>query len=683
MLDFDDSLQSALGLSDALTQTFLRAGLRRVRDVLLTLPLRYEDRSHLTPVAALRDGQTALVHGYVQRCQIQEGRRRLLRVEIKDDNGDVFRLVYFRFYPSQIKPFRENRRGLFYGKVAYSSYGYDMAHPEITWLDEGDVVQLPDSLQAVYPSVKGLSQMRWRQAVHQLLAQLPSAPQDPLSAAGYWDFARALHALHQPSLAEVLPCPDDNQHPAKKRLIIEELAAHQLSLHNARTQLRRLPAPALPADSPLVRRFLQSLPFQLTEAQARVYQEIAADMARPVPMLRLVQGDVGSGKTVIALLACLQAVAAGKQAVFMAPTELLAEQHAQNMQRLLADLPLRSVLLVSKLRAKEKRQILAEIAAGEAHLIIGTHAVFQEQVQYQDLALVAVDEQHRFGVHQRLQLQEKAAAGQAVHQLVLTATPIPRTLAMSAYGELDTSIIDVLPAGRQPIRTSVMSNARRDELIARVGAACRQGAQAYWVCPLIEESEVLECENAEAISAHIQALLPDVRVALVHGRIESKERSETMRRFVAAEIELLVATTVIEVGVDVPNASLMVIENAERFGLSQLHQLRGRVGRGSVQSDCILMYQAPLGETAKRRLNMMRDSTDGFRIAEEDLRIRGAGELLGTRQTGALGLKIADIERDQALLAEAEQIADALEGSDYAAVLLARWIGKNTEYLKV
>lgn len=683
MLDFDDSLQSALGLSDALTQTFLRAGLRRVRDVLLTLPLRYEDRSHLTPVAALRDEQTALVHGYVQRCQIQEGRRRLLRVEIKDDNGDVFRLVYFRFYPSQIKPFRENRRGLFYGKVAYSSYGYDMAHPEITWLDEGDVVQLPDSLQAVYPSVKGLSQMRWRQAVHQLLAQLPSAPQDPLSAAGYWDFARALHALHQPSLAEVLPCPDDNQHPAKKRLIIEELAAHQLSLHNARAQLRRLPAPALPADSPLVRRFLQGLPFQLTEAQARVYQEIAADMARPVPMLRLVQGDVGSGKTVIALLACLQAVAAGKQAVFMAPTELLAEQHAQNMQRLLADLLLRSVLLVSKLRAKEKRQILAEIAAGEAHLIIGTHAVFQEQVQYQDLALVAVDEQHRFGVHQRLQLQEKAAAGQAVHQLVLTATPIPRTLAMSAYGELDTSIIDVLPAGRQPIRTSVMSNARRDELIARVGAACRQGAQAYWVCPLIEESEVLECENAEAVGAHIQALLPDVRVALVHGRIESKERSETMRRFAAAEIDLLVATTVIEVGVDVPNASLMVIENAERFGLSQLHQLRGRVGRGSVQSDCILMYQAPLGETAKRRLNMMRDSTDGFRIAEEDLRIRGAGELLGTRQTGALGLKIADIERDQVLLAEAEQIADALEGSDYAAVLLARWIGKNTEYLKV
>ena len=684
-MDFSTDLHRALRLGDSAAKVFSRAGVVTLRDLLLHLPLRYEDRSRLTPAADLRDGEAALVHAQVITSRIHQGRKRMLRVLLRDAAGDPLQLRYFHFYPNQHQQFRDGRWGLFYGKAAWTPQGFEMAHPEITWLADAALPVLSDRLLAVYPTVKGLSQARWRQAVAKALAALALPEHDPLTEAGCWSLARSLTLLHRPGIEEVSAELFDVNHPARKRLIFEELCAHQLSLESARAKLRALPAPALPEDSALIADFLAGLPFRLTAAQERVRHEIAADLARTVPMLRLVQGDVGSGKTIIALLAFLQAIACGRQAVFMAPTELLAEQHAANMQNLLGKLDIVPVLLASRLPVAEKRRLLAQIADGSAGLVVGTHAVFQRQVVYHDLALVVVDEQHRFGVHQRLQLHNKARQGQALHQLVMTATPIPRTLAMSAYGELDTSVIDALPAGRRPVQTSVVGSDKRAEVIARVGALCAAGQQAYWVCPLIEESEVLECENAEASAERLAKALPSLRVALIHGRLDPQLRRETMAAFAAGKVDLLVATTVIEVGVDVANATLMVIENAERFGLSQLHQLRGRVGRGGGRSYCLLMYQPALGENARRRLAIMRASSDGFRIAEEDLRIRGAGELLGTRQTGALMLDIADLERDAALLPSVKRLTDRWRQDNPAFVttLTARWVGEKARYVSV
>lgn len=685
MLDFSTPLQKALSLSDAATQAFLRAGVANVRDLLLHLPLRYEDRSHLTPIDSLRDGQMAQIYAQVMSSRIMNARRKMLQVTIADEAENTLTLQYFHFYPSQLKQFSQHRYGLFYGKVQWSPYGYQMAHPEIHWLKADEYPELSTQLLPIYGTVKGLTQARWRQAVAKVLQAVPLPEADALTEIGFMSVQEALRTLHAPSLETSPEALLSAGHPARKRLAMEELCAHQISIQEARAQLRLRPAPVLKKDVPLLKQFLAHLPFELTSAQQRVISEISADLASSVPMLRMVQGDVGSGKTIVALCACLQAIAAGKQAAFMAPTELLAEQHAANIARLLGELPVQTVLLASKLPAKEKRARLAAIASGEAQLIIGTHALFQESVSYHDLALIVIDEQHRFGVQQRLALQEKAPANTALHQLVLSATPIPRTLAMSAYGELDSSIIDALPAGRKPVKTSVVSSERREEVIAGVRRLCAQGKQAYWVCPLIEESEVLECENAEAIAAHLQESLPELTVAMVHGRLKADERNAIMQSFAAGEIDLLVATTVIEVGVDVANASLMVIENAERFGLSQLHQLRGRVGRGADYAYCILMYQAPLGETAKKRLSIMRATTDGFRIAEEDLKIRGAGELLGTRQTGDQILKIADLERDAGLLPEVQRLIRQWQQTnpDFVDALMQRWVGEKTRYFRV
>ena len=612
--------------------TLARCGVETVRDLLTHLPLRYEDRSHITPIAALRDGATVQVLGEVLHADLIQRRKRLLQVTLRDAAGDYCKLIYFNFYPSQQKAFAPGRRGLFYGKAVWTMQGYQIHHPEVQWLAEGEMPQLPAHLYPVYPTVKGLGQARWHDLMRRALAHvLPQLPEhDPLTEAGYWPLPAALAALHQPNESTALEALLERNHPARRRLIIEELIAHQLSIQNARERLRAQQATALPAEPTLLQTFRAALPYTLTAAQSRVCAEIAADLAQTTPMLRLVQGDVGSGKTVVALAACLQA-----------------------------------------------------IADGSADLVIGTHAVFQEQVRYARLALVVIDEQHRFGVHQRLQLQDKTAPGVSVHQLVLTATPIPRTLAMSHYGELDCSIIDALPAGRQPIQTSVISNQKRDAVIARVGENCRAGRQAYWVCPLIEESDTLECENAEATAAQLQMMLPDIRVALLHGRMTNDQRQATMSAFVAGEAQLLVATTVIEVGVDVANATLMIIENAERFGLAQLHQLRGRVGRGSAQSYCLLMYQPPLGETAQRRLRIMRETTDGFRIAEEDLAIRGAGELLGTRQTGDAAFRVARLPRDGDLLNETERLTRDLRAHhpDYCDTLLTRWTASREKYL--
>ena len=656
----------------------------KTAELILHLPLRYEDRSHLTPIAALRDGATVQICGEIVHADLIQRQRRILTVTVRDEAGDMCKLLYFNYYPSQQKAFVPGRRGLYYGKACWTPRGYQIHHPEITWLEAGQIPQLAEHLYPVYPTVKGLGQARWQGIIKKALdLVLPTLPEtDPLTAAGYLPLPAALTALHRPPDNSSPDALLDRSHPARRRLILEELCAHQLAIQNARTRVRSQRALALPADAPLLRDFRAALPYTLTRAQERVCAEIAVDLAQATPMMRLVQGDVGSGKTIVALAACLQAIAAGSQAVLMVPTELLAEQHAANIRRLLAHLPVNITTLTSKMAAAEKRAALAAIADGSAQLIIGTHAVFQEHVAYARLALVVIDEQHRFGVHQRLQLQEKTA-DYAAHQLVLTATPIPRTLAMSLYGELDLSIIDTLPAGRRPIQTNVVANHKRDTVIARVGANCRSGRQAYWVCPLIEESDALECENAAATAEQLQTLLPDIRVALIHGKMANDERQAAMAAFVAGEAQLLVATTVIEVGVDVANATLMIIENAERFGLAQLHQLRGRVGRGSEQSYCLLMYQPPLGDTAQRRLRIMRETTDGFRIAEEDLAIRGAGELLGTRQTGEAMFRVAKLPLDADLLGETERLTRDFRAHhpDWCQTLLDRWTAARERYL--
>ena len=682
MTDLALTLPAALNISEKTAELFARAGITTLRELILHLPLRYEDRSHLTPIAALRDGATVQICGEVVHADLIQRQKRILTVTVCDEAGDLCKLLYFNYYPSQQKAFVPGRRGLYYGKACWTPRGYQIHHPEITWLEAGQIPQLAEHLYPVYPTVKGLGQARWQGAIKKALDLiLPEA--DPLTAAGYLPLPTALTALHRPPEHSNPDALLDRSHPARRRLILEELIAHQLAIQNARARVRSQRALALSADAPLLHDFRAALPYTLTRAQERVCAEIAADLAQATPMMRLVQGDVGSGKTIVALAACLQAIAAGSQAVLMVPTELLAEQHAANLRRLLAHLPVNITTLTSKMAAAEKRAALASIADGSAQLIIGTHAVFQEHVAYARLALVVIDEQHRFGVHQRLQLQDKTAPGVSVHQLVLTATPIPRTLAMSHYGELDLSIIDTLPAGRRPIQTNVVANHKRDTVIARVGANCRDGRQAYWVCPLIEESDALECENAAATAEQLQTLLPDIRVALIHGKMANDERQAAMAAFVAGEAQLLVATTVIEVGVDVANATLMIIENAERFGLAQLHQLRGRVGRGSEQSYCLLMYQPPLGDTAQRRLRIMRETTDGFRIAEEDLAIRGAGELLGTRQTGEAMFRVAKLPLDADLLGETERLTRAFRAHhpDWCQTLLDRWTAARERYL--
>lgn len=679
-------LAEALAISDKAAASFARAGVHSLAQAWFYLPRRYENRAQLTPISDFSDGAMVQTVARVVNAEVIARRTRMLLVTLRDDAGALCRLRYFRFYPSQLRQFTHDRRGLFYGKAVASDYGYELHHPEIQWLAENELPTLPEGYTALYPTIKGISQQQWRSLLDKALraAERLLPTEDALSEQGLPSLGGALKALHQPDATMTLADLHDPRHPARKRLIIEELCAHRLSVLHARAQLRSKTVPRLVSDDDLPAALLARLPFALTSAQQRVSAEIAEDLARNVPMMRLVQGDVGSGKTLVALLACVQCVAAGYQAALMAPTELLAEQHAANLSRLLADLPVDVGLLVSKTPAAEKKARLAAIANGKMQIIVGTHALFQQQVDYHALGLLVIDEQHRFGVHQRLALQQKASDTQAAHQLVLTATPIPRTLAMSQYGELDVSVIDVLPAGRQPITTAVISNDKRGQVIARVGAVCRGGQQAYWVCPLIEESEVIECENAEATAAQLQADLPDIRVALLHGRMNSQQRQDVMAAFVRGDVQLLVATTVIEVGVDVANATLMIIENAERFGLAQLHQLRGRVGRSDLTSFCLLMYQSPLGETAKQRLQIMRESNDGFVIAEEDLKIRGAGELLGVRQTGDALFHIADLERDQDLLPSVHRLCDTWQHQQHPIIddLLTRWLSGREQYLQ-
>ena len=676
------------GVGPALRETLARLGMTVLQDLWFHLPLRYEDRTRLVPIADLREGESAQVEGVVDAVQRGFRGRPQLRVALSDGSQETLVLRFFHFRGAQADQLKPGARLRCYGEVRRGQNSLEMVHPQYQRLSDDAPAAVEETLTPVYPITEGLGQRRLGTLIQQALQRLPD--DDALELIP--DSLRA--GLELGSLREALlfvhrPPPDANVaqllagvHPAQQRLAFEELLSHHLSLKQLRNSVRRQAAPALTGDGELRRRLLAALPYALTAAQRRVGAEIAADLRASEPMLRLVQGDVGSGKTVVAELAALAAIETGHQAALMAPTELLAEQHLRTLRGWLEPLGVEVVWLAGKVQGRARKAALDAVAAG-AGLVVGTHALMQEGVAFRQLGLAIIDEQHRFGVHQRLALRDKGREGERVpHQLVLTATPIPRTLAMTAYADLDVSVIDELPPGRKPVTTVVVSSARRAEVIARIRAACLQGHQAYWVCTLIEETELLEAQAAEVTHVELSAALPELKVGLVHGRLKPKEKTALMDAFKAGEIAVLVATTVIEVGVDVPNASLMIIENAERLGLAQLHQLRGRVGRGHVASNCLLLYQPPLSQLARARLEVMRETNDGFRIAEKDLELRGPGEMLGTRQTGRLEFRIADIRRDAALLPDVQRIGEALlsRHAELADRIVARWIGASARY---
>jgi ATP-dependent DNA helicase RecG len=676
------------GVGPALAAALDRLGLATLQDLWFHLPLRYEDRTRLTPIRDLRAGETAQVEGRIEAVERGFRYRPQLRIAITDDSQTTLVLRFFHFNRSQVDQLAIGARLRCYGEVRHGKQGFEMVHPQYQLIAAADEAGVEERLTPVYPTTEGLGQKRLAGVIRRALEQLPADAALELIPPGLCA-AHHLSSLREALLYVHTPPPDVDlaalaagAHPAQKRLAFEELLTHHLSLKRLREQLRRHTAPLLKGDGRLRRRFLDSLAFEPTRAQQRVAADVARDLGKAAPMLRLVQGDVGSGKTIVAAQAALIAVETGLQAALMAPTELLAEQHFINFSNWLTPLGIEVVWLAGKLKGRARNAALAAVA-GPAQVVIGTHALMQEGVAFRDLALVVIDEQHRFGVHQRLALRDKGRAGDSVpHQLVLTATPIPRTLAMTAYADLDVSVIDELPPGRTPVATVALSNARRGEIVERIRAACAEGRQAYWVCTLVEESDLLQAQAAETTHAELGAALPGVRIGLVHGRMKPVEKQAVMQAFKEGGIALLVATTVIEVGVDVPNASLMIVENAERLGLAQLHQLRGRVGRGSVQSSCVLMYQPPLSQAARQRLDVMRETNDGFRIAEKDLELRGPGEVLGTRQTGQLAMRIADLSRDAALLPAVQRAGAVLlrDHPDSVERLIARWVGGAARY---
>ena len=665
---------------------FARLGIRREQDLLLHLPIRYEDETRITPVARLRPGEIAQIEGRVARTEVVPRPRRMLVVELRDDAGGRVDLRFFNFWGSQLKQFASGRRVRAHGEVRGGLFGFELVHPRWRLVDDDE--PLPDRMTPVYPTVSGIGQAKIRAAVLAVLRRLDwseTAPSDIVRRLGLPPIADALRALHQPPPGVSLAALHERQTPEWRRVIFDELLAQQLSLKRARAARASLAAPPL-SERAAVDKLFAALPFRLTSAQRRAWDEISVDLARAQPMNRLLQGDVGSGKTVVAALAAAQAIGSGWQTAMMAPTELLAEQHLRKLAPWMDAIGARTAWLSGSLRESEKKAARAAAASGGVDLLVGTHALIEETVGFSRLGLAIVDEQHRFGVAQRLALRGKleAAAGALPHQLMMSATPIPRTLAMSYYADLDVSVIDELPPGRTPVVTRLVSEARRDEVIHRLRGAAAAGRQVYWVCPLIEESETLDLQTAIDTFETLSAELAPIRVGLVHGRLPTADKQATMDAFVRGELQVLVATTVIEVGVDVPNASLMIIEHAERFGLAQLHQLRGRVGRGSADSYCVLMYRGPLSETARERLKTMYETTDGFEIAHRDLLQRGPGELLGARQSGQMLLRFADLERDSELVVAARETADAMLSSNPGAVdaHLERWLGGREEFLK-
>lgn len=668
-----------------------RMGLVRDVDLALHLPLRYEDETRIVSLKGAREGDTVQVEGVVTSCEVAYRPRRQLLVTL-DDGTDTCTLRFFSFYPSQQKALAVGTRIRARGEIKGGFLGWTMMHPSFRAAGG----ELPQSLTPVYSTVAGLPQAYLRKAIVSALARtdlsdtFPEGVRLPPGVRPDWGLRETLAFLHHPTPDVSMQQLEDRSHPAWQRLKAEELLAQQLSQIQSRRERERLAAPGLrPQRGGIQDKLLDSLPFQLTDAQRRVGEEIAKDLGDPVPMHRLLQGDVGSGKTVVAALAAAIAVDNGYQCALMAPTEILAEQHFRKLIGWLEPLGLRVAWLTGGQKKKERAQMLALVESGEAGLVVGTHAVIQDQVRFRNLALAIIDEQHRFGVAQRLALRAKMAGeGREPHLLMMSATPIPRTLAMSYYADLEVSTIDELPPGRTPVVTKLVADSRRDEVTERIRAQVAQGRQVYWVCPLIEESEALDLTNATATHEALGAALPGVLVGLLHSRMPPAEKKAVMSLFTGGQMGVLVSTTVIEVGVDVPNASLMVIEHAERFGLSQLHQLRGRVGRGSAASACVLLYSAGdsgrLGETARARLKAMAETADGFEIARRDLEIRGPGEFLGARQSGAPLLRFADLTTDAALLEWARELAPRMldRAPGLAAAHVARWLGGKAEFLK-
>ena len=679
------------GVGEAMAEKLAKVGLENLQDVLFHLPLRYQDRTRVVPIGQLRPGQDAVIEGVVSGTDVTMGKRRSLVVRLGDGSG-VLTLRFYHFSNAQKEGLKRGTHLRCYGEARPGASGLEIYHPEYRALN-GDEPPPPveQTLTPIYPSTEGLTQQRLRLLCQQSLGMLgPRSLPDwlPDELARDYQLAPlddAIRYLHNPPADADLDELAEGQHWAQHRLAFEELLTHQLSQQRLRESLRSLRAPVLPKATRLQAQYLANLGFQPTGAQQRVANEIAYDLSQHEPMMRLVQGDVGAGKTVVAALAALQGLEAGYQVALMAPTEILAEQHFITFKRWLEPLGIEVAWLAGKLKGKARAASLEQIANG-APMVVGTHALFQEEVKFKHLALAIIDEQHRFGVQQRLALRKKGVAGELCpHQLIMTATPIPRTLAMSAYADLDTSVLDELPPGRTPVNTVLVADSRRFEVVERVRAACAEGRQAYWVCTLIEESEELTCQAAESTYEELGSALGELRVGLIHGRMKPAEKAEIMAQFKAGELQLLVATTVIEVGVDVPNASLMIIENPERLGLAQLHQLRGRVGRGSAISHCVLLYHPPLSQIGRERLGIMRETNDGFIIAEKDLELRGPGEMLGTRQTGLLQFKVADLMRDADLLPAVRDAAQALVARwpDHVSPLLDRWLRHGQQYGQV
>ena len=677
-------------VGDKFAEKLAKLDIFHIQDLLFHLPMRYQDRTRVTPIGALSPGIDAVIEGEVKLADVVFGKRRSLAVRLQDGTGTVT-LRFYHFTAAQKNNLQIGTRIRCYGEARRGKSGLELYHPEYKFVDELTASPTEETLTPIYPSTDGLTQARWRQLMDQVIHHLKRGraiddliPNELLTPFSLPDLRQALLYLHRPPVGANLEELEARQHPAQKRLIMEELLAHHLSLLKMRAEMQIDPAPKLPVAAELREKLLSQLPFTPTQAQIRVEQEIQQDLQSGIPMLRLVQGDVGSGKTLVAALAALSALEQGFQVALMAPTEILAEQHLMNFKNWFEPLGISVGWLAGKVKGKAREASMNTIANGEAQMVVGTHALFQQDVLFSNLGLAIIDEQHRFGVDQRLSLKEKGRDF-SPHQLIMTATPIPRTLAMSAYADLDTSVIDELPPGRTPVNTVAIDQQKRGHIMQRIQVACTEGKQAYWVCTLIEESESLEAQAAEVTAQELQALLPNLKIGLVHGRLKPKEKAEIMAAFKQGEINLLVATTVIEVGVDVPNASLMVIENPERLGLSQLHQLRGRVGRGTAESHCVLLYQTPLSQLGKQRIQAMRDTTDGFKIAEIDLQIRGPGEVLGTRQTGLMQMRIADLQHDGYLLDDIKKWAQMCTQQAPRVVepLIQRWLGENVRYGQV
>lgn len=675
-----------------MAEKLAKLGITSLETLLFHLPARYENRGVVIPIASLRNGDRAVIEGTITQANIQFGKRRSLVCTLKDDSGTVS-LRFFYFSGAQQKQLQNEPKLRCFGEVSLGKQGLSIIHPEYQVVSPDKPIAQQSQLTAIYPSTEGIQQVRWRSYIQQALKLLSKSPPQqtlldnhefPTQLQCKQSLYESLSFLHKPPLDADIRQLNNGAHLHQRRLCFEELIAFRLSYQRLKAQSQKIAAPLIGDNNPLQQQFEKNLGFQLTNAQQRVIEELKSDLAKPFAMLRLIQGDVGSGKTVVAAITALQCISQQFQVALMAPTEILAEQHFQTLSQWFEPLGINVQLMVSALSAPDKRSTNEAVAQGKCSFLIGTHAIIQDSVIFHNIGLVIIDEQHRFGVEQRKALIDKRNDGLLVHQLVMTATPIPRTLAMTFYADLDYSVIDELPAGRKPINTVVLSNDKRDSVIQRINAACQEGRQVYWVCTLVEDSELLSAQAAETTYQLLKEQLLNVSLGMVHGRMKTKEKQAIMSAFKAGEILVLVATTVIEVGVDVPNASLMVIENAERLGLAQLHQLRGRVGRGTIKSHCVLMYQTPLSNNGRRRLEVMRSSNDGFYIAEEDLRIRGPGEVLGTRQSGAVSMRLADLERDADLLEQVVLTANEIsKQADRCDALIQRWCGDRTNYSKI